>query len=52
MLFMLAFIEHTRLVLASRGNKTEQIPPLLWSIALGIPMIVGFVYYLTIQTYV
>lgn len=52
MLFLMAFIENTRIFLASRGNKTEQIPPLVWSIALSIPMIVGYVYFLTMQTYV
>ena len=52
MLFLLAFIENSRLFLASRGNKTEQIPPLVWSICLAVPMIVGMTYYLTLQTYV
>ncbi|GMH53186.1 hypothetical protein TrVE_jg1854 [Triparma verrucosa] len=52
MLVLMAFIENSRLMLASRGNKTEQIPPLIWSIALSIPMIVGFSFFLTIQTYV
>ncbi|GMH91775.1 hypothetical protein TL16_g12150 [Triparma laevis f. inornata] len=52
MLLLMAFIENSRLMLASRGNKTEQIPPLIWSIALSIPMIVGFCFFLTLQTYV
>lgn len=52
MLVLMAFVEHSRLSLASRGNKTEQIPPLLWSICLGVPMLVGFSFFLTIQTYV
>mmetsp|Transcript_3895 Transcript_3895/g.7849 ORF Transcript_3895/g.7849 Transcript_3895/m.7849 type:complete len:143 (+) Transcript_3895:981-1409(+) len=52
MLFLMAFIENARIFLASRGNKTEQIPPLVWSIALSIPMIVGYVYFLTMQTFV
>jgi transmembrane protein 216 len=52
MLFLMAFIENTRIFLASRGNKTEQIPPLVWSMSLSIPMIVGYVYFLTMQTYV
>lgn len=30
MLLLMAFIENSRLMLASRGNKTEQIPPLIW----------------------
>jgi transmembrane protein 216 len=51
-LVILAFIENSRLFLAMRGNKTEQIPPLVWSMGLSIPMIVGFSYFLTIQTYV
>jgi len=52
MLALMAFMETARITLASRGNKTEQTPPLLWSILLSFPMIVGFVFYLTIQTYV
>ena len=52
MLALMAFIDGTRLILGSRGNKTEQIPPLAWSIALSIPMALGFSFFLTIQTYV
>jgi transmembrane protein 216 len=52
MLFLMMFMEMCRLTLASRGNKTEQIPPLVWSIALSFPMICGEVFLLTIQTYV
>jgi hypothetical protein len=36
----------------SKGNKTEQSAPLLFSVLLSLPMIVFFVYYLQFQTYV
>lgn len=36
----------------SKGNKTEQSAPLLFSVVLSLPMIVFFVYYLQFQTYV
>jgi hypothetical protein len=39
-------------VAASKGNKTEQIPPLVWSLTLDPPIIVGYSYYLDLQTYV
>jgi hypothetical protein len=37
---------------ASKGNKTEQSAPLLFSILLSLPMIAFHVYYLQFQTYV
>lgn len=37
---------------ASKGNKTEQSAPLLFSILLSSPMIAFHVYYLQFQTYV
>ena len=52
MLALLAFLENSRLFLGSRGNKTEQIPPLVWHIALAMPMVCGFSFFLSIQTYV
>lgn len=36
----------------SKGNKTEQSAPLLFSVLLSLPVIVFFVYYLQFQTYV
>eukprot|EP00878_Enallax_costatus_P024538 GHUV01026191.1.p1 GENE.GHUV01026191.1~~GHUV01026191.1.p1 ORF type:complete len:112 (+),score=27.33 GHUV01026191.1:288-623(+) len=49
-LFLL--VEPTRLFLGSKGNKTEQSGPLLFSVLLCGPMIAFFVYYLQFQTYV
>lgn len=36
----------------SKGNKTEQSAPLLFSVLLSLPMVAFFVYYLQFQTYV
>lgn len=49
-LFLL--VEPSRLFLGSKGNKTEQSAPLLFSILLSLPMVAFFVYYLKFQTYV
>jgi hypothetical protein len=35
----------------SKGNKTEQIIPLLWALALDVPVLVGYSYYIDLQTY-
>lgn len=40
------------LLAGSKGNKTEQSGPLVFSILLSCPMVVFFVYYLQFQTYV
>lgn len=37
---------------ASKGNKTEQIPPLFWSLLLSISVITANAYYIDMQTYV
>merc|ERR1719230_631448 len=52
MLCFIALIEAPRLFLASKGNKTEQIPPLVWAFGLGIPTIVGYSFFAFMQTYV
>jgi len=52
MTFFLTFIDATRQTLASRGNKTEQLKPLLWSIGLSVPVVVGYTFFLHLQTYV
>mmetsp|Transcript_13519 Transcript_13519/g.19873 ORF Transcript_13519/g.19873 Transcript_13519/m.19873 type:complete len:149 (-) Transcript_13519:170-616(-) len=52
LLFLLGSVDTSRLFFASKGNKTEQIPPLLWSIALSFPIIFGHSYFMTLQTYV
>lgn len=36
----------------SKGNKTEQLSPLVWASALTVPIIVAYVYYLYLQIYV
>lgn len=48
----LADQQHPGAPAGSKGNKTEQSAPLLFSVLLSLPMIVFFVYYLQFQTYV
>ena len=50
--FLYALCETMRLFLASKGNKTEQINPLIASIVLAVPVIVAHVYFISLQTYV
>ena len=52
LVFVLAIIEYCRLFLGSRGNKTEQAGPLIWSVVLSLPAIAANVYYLHLQIYV
>ena len=51
-IFLYAIVEGTRLLFASKGNKTSQTGPLLISILLTLPIIVLHAYYIEIQTYV
>jgi len=51
-IFLYAIVEGTRLLFASKGNKTSQIAPLLTSIILTLPIIVMHAYYIELQTYV
>ncbi|KAJ1417692.1 hypothetical protein B484DRAFT_400722 [Ochromonadaceae sp. CCMP2298] len=50
--FMFLLIDGTRLILASKGNKTSTIPPLVSSLVLAMPMIVLHAYYISLQTYI
>ena len=52
MLSMLAIMEVVRLFLASKGNKTESMRPMLWAILISFPIITGYVWFLRLQTYV
>mmetsp|Transcript_3683 Transcript_3683/g.5414 ORF Transcript_3683/g.5414 Transcript_3683/m.5414 type:complete len:149 (+) Transcript_3683:115-561(+) len=52
MIFLIALIDTARVFFASKGNKTEQLAPLVWSIAMSIPLLVGHSYFLRLQTYV
>ena len=51
-IFLYAVVEMIRLFQASKGNKTEQVQPLLWSFLLSISIILANSYYLDMQTYV
>ena len=52
LVFLLAIIEYTRLLLASRGNKTERTGPLVFSVLLAFPAIYLYFYFLYQQVYV
>jgi len=52
MVFLLSLIDASRRALTSRGNKTEQLKPLAWSIGLAVPVVVGYAFFLDLQTYV
>jgi hypothetical protein len=41
-----------RLFLGSKGNKTEQPGPLLFSLLLALPVVAFLVYYMRFQTFV
>ena len=51
-IFLYAVVEMIRLFQASKGNKTEQIRPLFWSLLLSISVITANAYYIDMQTYV
>eukprot|EP00939_MAST-03C_sp_MAST-3C-sp1_P004792 g4792.t1 len=46
------FVDNGRHFVGSKGNKTEQVVPLLCFLLLSAPIIVTNVYYLQLQTYV
>lgn len=52
MVIVLGIVEYTRLFLGSRGNKTETVGPLVWSLVLSAPALVAYVYYLRLQIFV
>ncbi|GBF88318.1 transmembrane protein [Raphidocelis subcapitata] len=45
-------VEPGRLFLGSKGNKTEQPGPLLFSLLLAVPIVAFLVYHVKFQTYV
>lgn len=51
-LIFLFAIDVSRLVLASKGNKTRQRSPLAVSLVLSLPVILGNVFFLEWQTYI
>jgi transmembrane protein 216 len=52
MLVMMGVMEVSRLFLASKGNKTESMRPMLWATILTTPVIIGYVWFVRLQTYV
>ncbi len=45
-------IDLVRVEFASRGNKTSERNVLFWSCGLSIPTILGYAFYLRLQSYV
>lgn len=52
LVLLLGCIEYARLMLASRGNKTERPAPIIFSLLLSFPAAYLFFYYLYQQVYV
>lgn len=50
--WLYVLVEPVRLLLGSKGNKTEQSGPLIFSVILAGPVIAFSVYYIKFQTYV
>ena len=48
----LPLLDLCRLRLATRGNRTEQLAPLAWSVGLAAPAALGHAFFLELQTYV
>ena len=52
MAVFMTIIDITRQELGTQGNKTGQGVPLLWSCGLTVPVILGYCFYLRLQSYV
>lgn len=52
LIFLLAALEYARLLLMSRGNKTERASPLIFSLLLSFPSAYLYFYFLYQQVYV
>jgi transmembrane protein 216 len=50
--FFYAFFEYIRIFLGQKGNKMEQLQPLVWFLGLSVGTVLLNVYYLQLQTYV
>jgi len=51
-IFFYMIIQYIRLKIGSNGNKTETAVYLFYCTILGIPVIVSYVFYIQLQTYV
>lgn len=52
LLFVLLAIDLSRIVLASRGNKTERNAALIWATLIVMFTVVGYIYFVGLQVYV
>mmetsp|Transcript_18126 Transcript_18126/g.37869 ORF Transcript_18126/g.37869 Transcript_18126/m.37869 type:complete len:140 (+) Transcript_18126:182-601(+) len=52
LVFLLPILDLCRNTVATRGNKTEQFVPLIWSACLAAPTVLGYVFFFELQTYV
>eukprot|EP01028_Stygiella_incarcerata_P005993 TRINITY_DN246_c0_g2_i2.p1 TRINITY_DN246_c0_g2~~TRINITY_DN246_c0_g2_i2.p1 ORF type:complete len:142 (+),score=31.28 TRINITY_DN246_c0_g2_i2:144-569(+) len=51
-LFMYGFVESVRLLMGNKGNKIEEVRPLIWYWILSVGVIIANVYYMSLQVYV
>ncbi|CAM9221019.1 unnamed protein product [Scytosiphon promiscuus] len=52
LMFLYGAVETMRLFLASKGNKAEQINPLMMSLGLAVPVTFLYAFNMALQTYV
>ncbi|KAL3801576.1 hypothetical protein ACHAWO_001381 [Cyclotella atomus] len=52
MIFLTYFIDYCRIKMATRGNKTENAVPLIWSCGLWVASSAAYAFFLELQTYV
>mmetsp|Transcript_1253 Transcript_1253/g.3528 ORF Transcript_1253/g.3528 Transcript_1253/m.3528 type:complete len:91 (-) Transcript_1253:220-492(-) len=52
MVCLLPVVEACRLFIGTKGNKTQTIGPLLTFCVLSLPVLILYVYYVELQTYV
>ena len=50
--FLYSIVDLFRLVMSSRGNKTERVGPLIVALVLTAANVMGNIYYIALQTYV
>ena len=50
--FLYVIVESTRLLMASKANKTASVYAMVCSLVLGVPILVAHSYFITLQTYV
>lgn len=52
MVFLTYLIDKSRIQMATRGNKTENAVPLIWSCGLSVASVLAYIFFLELQSYV